>query len=66
MDLVQKATAEPALTGVLVLGAVLLMSLAGGLVRGLVLAFVLRRLFRIALPLSLFAGGLMWVRHLLG
>ncbi len=59
----QNATTDPALTGVVLLGLLLLMSLAGGVFRGLFLALFLNRMLRIALPLSLGAGGVYWLAH---
>lgn len=66
MDLVHNASANPAMTGAIVLGLLLLMSLAGSVFRGFVLAFLLSRLFRIVLPLSLGAGVVFGLAHIFG
>ncbi|TMV47468.1 hypothetical protein FGG78_40690 [Thioclava sp. BHET1] len=66
MDLLTLATSAPATSGLMLLGLVLLMSLTGGFFRGIVLALLLRRMLRFALPLSLAAGGGFWLAHLFG
>lgn len=62
----QTASANSVTTGALALGLLLLMSLAGGVFRGVFLGLLLYRLVRIALPLSLVAGGAYWLAHLFG
>jgi len=62
----QTASANPAMTGILLLGLLLLMSLAGGVFRGLILGLLMWRLLRFVLPLSLAAGGMFWLAHLFG
>lgn len=62
----QNVSASPVMTGAIVLGLLLLMSLAGGVLRGLVVALLMRRLFQFVLPLSLGAGLVFGLAHLFG
>lgn len=66
MNLVNNASANLSMTGAIVLGLLLLMSLAGGVFRGIILALLVSRLFWIVLPLSFGAEVLFGFAHLFG